>query len=196
MLSATVDVLNDGQIHKLSIFNGSLPISFFTILQGWHDAGDLSRFFLSCLSDNPFSAYFLELPPLKRADLERPFECVFVNSPALATVRADIEAFSTYFLPDTTVVDFSNLGGDARLVTPCPLAVNVDYTHLAVFSRMASSAQQLALWQRVAGLVDKNLNDQPLWLSTSGLGVSWLHIRIDRVPKYYSYQAYRTPGGW
>jgi len=29
------------------------------------------------------------------------------------------------------------------------------------------------------------------WVSTSGLGVAWLHVRVDSKPKYYSHEAYR-----
>lgn len=34
----------------------------------------------------------------------------------------------------------------------------------------------------------------PLWVSTSGLGVSWLHVRLDSRPKYYTYAPYKQPG--
>jgi hypothetical protein len=28
------------------------------------------------------------------------------------------------------------------------------------------------------------------WISTSGLGVPWVHVRLDRYPKYYQYGPY------
>ncbi len=31
----------------------------------------------------------------------------------------------------------------------------------------------------------------PRWLNTSGLGVPWLHVRIDSRPKYITYRPYR-----
>jgi hypothetical protein len=31
-----------------------------------------------------------------------------------------------------------------------------------------------------------------MWLSTSGLGVAWLHIRLDSTPKYYQHQPYTS----
>jgi hypothetical protein len=31
---------------------------------------------------------------------------------------------------------------------------------------------------------------QPIWLSTAGMGVAWLHIRLDERPKYYSHKPY------
>ena len=32
----------------------------------------------------------------------------------------------------------------------------------------------------------------PVWLSTNGDGVSWLHVRTDERPKYYTHGPYRT----
>ena len=37
-------------------------------------------------------------------------------------------------------------------------------------------------------------SQRPLWLSTNGLGVAWLHARIDARPKYYSHRPYRALG--
>ena len=34
--------------------------------------------------------------------------------------------------------------------------------------------------------------NQPMWLSTCGTGVYWLHVRLDTRPKYYSYDEYET----
>ena len=35
-----------------------------------------------------------------------------------------------------------------------------------------------------------NHNSRPVWLSTSGMGVPWLHMRLDQVPKYYTYEPF------
>ncbi len=37
------------------------------------------------------------------------------------------------------------------------------------------------------------LNSKPVWLSTAGAGVSWLHVRLDDKPKYYGHAPYRIP---
>ena len=34
-------------------------------------------------------------------------------------------------------------------------------------------------------------NDVPVWTSTSGLGVYWLHVRLDSRPKYYQHQPFK-----
>jgi hypothetical protein len=33
----------------------------------------------------------------------------------------------------------------------------------------------------------------PLWVSTSGLAVPWLHLRLDARPKYYGFEPYKRP---
>lgn len=39
---------------------------------------------------------------------------------------------------------------------------------------------------------DDNDDNNVVWFSTSGLGVAWLHFRIDPFPKYYTYRPYKT----
>ena len=34
------------------------------------------------------------------------------------------------------------------------------------------------------------LGGKPVWLSTAGLGVGWLHVRLDDRPKYYRHAPY------
>jgi len=40
--------------------------------------------------------------------------------------------------------------------------------------------------------MQKQISDRPTWLSTAGLGVYWLHLRLDSRPKYYRYQPYKA----
>lgn len=55
------------------------------------------------------------------------------------------------------------------------------------------AAQRRALWSHVGAALEARLGETPLWLSTAGMGVPWLHVRIVRRPKYYRHAAYRTP---
>ena len=80
--------------------------------------------------------------------------------------------------------------GDATLVVPSPRGPDAAYGHLAAFVRGASEAQNHALWEAVGEAVEERLNQRPLWLSTAGGGVSWLHVRLDARPKYYAYRPY------
>jgi hypothetical protein len=77
------------------------------------------------------------------------------------------------------------------LVVPRPLAEASAYTHVARFFRFAPRAQQDELLRVLGTVVPTMLSDRPLWLSTAGLGVAWLHVRLDSRPKYYRFDRYR-----
>ena len=49
---------------------------------------------------------------------------------------------------------------------------------------------QHALWRTVGEAVSERITDRPLWLSTAGGGVAWLHVRLDSRPKYYGHTPY------
>jgi hypothetical protein len=70
-----------------------------------------------------------------------------------------------------------------------------DYKNLREFSNNASIEQKERFWQKVGEKMEESLlnaNGAPRWLSTNGLGVSYLHAtRIDSRPKYYSFEEYR-----
>jgi hypothetical protein len=89
------------------------------------------------------------------------------------------------------VVAFANLRGDALLVVPCPAGDAGAYGHLAAFVREAPEAQRDALWREVGEAMARRVGARPVWLSTAGAGVSWLHVRLDDRPKYYGHEPYR-----
>jgi len=166
-------------------------MDYAQVVDAWITDAAFSRFFSGVLASMPYAAFFWEVRPVSTADAGRPFECVVVDSPQLSGVRADAAAFADYFDRNAGLVSrFSNLSGDAVLVVPAPVDTSTDYAHLASFVRSASVSQQCTFWQAVGEAVRESLTDQTLWLSTSGLGVYWLHVRLDTRPKYYTCQAY------
>ncbi len=189
-MKAEVELLAGGRIQQVALLAGERPFSYADIIQKWQSDNAFRDFFIDLLAQAPFVAYYWETPPITQATLKRPFECVFVNAPSLANVPAQRRAFANYF-NDNSVVDFPNLGGDAHLVVPCPQNPGDAFAHLATFSRNAPLAQQHQFWQRVGLAVANAVGQRPLWVSTSGLGVYWLHVRLDSRPKYYTYQPYR-----
>ena len=137
----------------------------------------------------PFGAYCWECPPVDEVKRGRSFECVFVSSPSLTRMGIDAHAFSGYFRPGCEVATFWNLGGDAMLVAPCP-AETGNFAHLASFSATASAERQDALWKAVGDALVSRIGPEPLWLSTAGHGIGWLHVRLDSRPKYYQHAPY------
>ena len=114
---------------------------------------------------------------------------------------------------------FTNLGGDATLVAPkdwsssshsslsssssSSSSSSLCYGHLANFVRGASDEQIVRLWRKVAETLKEKLlpttttpsssssTKQPIWFSTAGTGIAWLHFRFDSRPKYYLYQPFK-----
>jgi len=78
------------------------------------------------------------------------------------------------------------------MVVPCPDDPLSDYGHLAAFLRHSPEPQQHSLWELVGAAMHRRLGPRPVWLSTAGGGVAWLHVRLDDRPKYYGYAPYRN----
>jgi hypothetical protein len=196
MWQASVQPIEPGRVHRLSIAGGDRVLSYAEVVAAWRGDDRFCDFFSGRLAESAFAAYFFETPPVTRASMNQPFQCVLVDSPALAGVRAEPAGFATHFesaARGAEVVDFANLGGDAWLIAPCPTGPRATYPHLAAFSRLAPARQQRALWRRTGEALGRRLGARPLWLSTAGLGVYWLHLRIDTRPKYYTYAPYAAP---
>jgi hypothetical protein len=122
---------------------------------------------------------------------------VLIDAPALAHAHPSCQPFDEAFTgaaPDALTVCFENLGGDGRLIAPRPLTEAdrhaARFAHLVAFVREASETEAGALWRTTAREVRRLISDRPLWVSTSGLGVIWLHVRLDQRPKYYTHEPY------
>lgn len=171
--------------------NGTAP-TFADVIALWRGDAAFRAFWTHCLRETPFAAWCWECPPLTPRSLRNPFECVVVDSPALIDAAADPMPFAAHFRLRRPVAVFDNLGHDAVLIAPCPTAAHTDYAHLACFLATADDVQIDALWQSLGETAAAHRGEYPLWISTAGLGVAWLHIRLDRRPKYYRHAAYRA----
>ena len=162
------------------------------LLCAWQGDDGFRSLFNDALADSPFAAFRWETPPVTQATLARPFEFVLLDSPGLAR-RPDSEAFAEYFggAGEAEVVVFPNLGGDAIMVVPCPVAAPSAYGHLGAFVRGVPDRQRHALWQSIGQAMERRIGARPVWLSTAGAGVSWLHVRLDDRPKYYGFGPYK-----
>jgi hypothetical protein len=175
---------------------GDVRMTFSQVISAWRTDESFVAEWVAQLAEIPFDAYCLETPPLTKQMLAEPFECVFVDSPLLARQEADSQPFQEHFRKSQGSVAFQSLGKDALLVAPCPVSESTCYTHLAAFLRSASKEEARQLWRIVAERLGERLADTPIWLSTAGLGVSWLHVRLDTRPKYYRHRAYTSPHYW
>ena len=197
MWDCRIQDLNSGRLRRVRIFHEAQPLSYADVLARWQSDEAFRDTFIRLLTEAPQEAYLWETPPITRVTAGRPFEFVLADSPELARMRPDPFAFASHFeaaRPGAAAVAFANLGGDAQLVAPTPQAAADprSYAHLAAFARGAPGEQQHAFWRLVGAQTAARLSDRPLWLSTCGLGIAWLHARLDTWPKYYTHRPYRT----
>lgn len=181
-------------VHVLDASSG--PLTREAFLRELVSSADARTQLDRCVAEAPFEALFFEMPPLVRSRLDAPAELVLVDAPLLLRMQPDQDAFDEHLDgPGPRLRVFDNLSGDARLVAPCQDGPAESYVHLASFCRHAPPSQRDQLWQTVAEAALDRVHQRaaPLWVSTSGLGIGWLHVRLDSRPKYYSHRPYRDP---
>ena len=171
-------------------WNGE-PITRQKMLQHWRDDFAVRSLFADTLLEAGGEACFWETPPWTNSVLDKEFECVVSPAPALLRRPANPKPFAEHFdSSPETVHCFPNLGGDAQLIAPAPVAPHDAYPHLVRFLASAPLEQVDRFWQMTAEEMLLRISNIPLWLSTAGLGVAWLHLRIDTRPKYYRHHGY------
>jgi len=152
-------------------------LSFREVVELWADVhrdGSLFRaFHCQLLSDIPFEAYKWE--GLDRPEDQTAFQNQFDNAEDSAQT-----------------IEFPNLGRNAILVVPRPCGQEVNHCHLASFLRTCGAQEESMLWKQAGKSMLARVSDKPVWLSTAGGGVAWLHIRLDDRPKYYGYRDYKS----
>ncbi len=189
--SINKEIQND-RITQFTILQDGKTLTFKEVIQLWIENPDFRKFYNDILVTCPYSAFFWENPPADENSVNSPYEFVLVDSTTLARISSQSRAFETYFKTGKKVVVFPNLGKDATLIVPCPQEDHEHYSHLANFVRNAPIQQIDEYWKVVGETFQNIIGPQKKWLSTSGLGVYWLHARIDSRPKYYQYQTYKV----
>ena len=179
--------------HRYLLTMGGRHLTFGQVIDQWQQDVAFSKFFTSTLAASRFKAYRWETPPINQANKTRQFEFTLLDEPRLAR-RPDEQTFAEHFATGESneVVVFPALGKGTTLISPKPTNEATIYSDLASFLRSASESQSTALWQAVGIATSDHVSNEPLWLSTAGGGVAWLHVRLDRRPKYYGHEPYRN----
>lgn len=194
MVEVQTQELSDRRGLQLWLELDGKRLSFQEVAQRWQADPSFAQAFNQALADVPYQAIRWELPGLTAANWTQAFECVVVESQELLRPASALD-FQEHFTGEQLVVTFPNLRGDAVMVVPTPLGEVEAYPHLAAFVRFAPPEQQQTLWQVVGKTLEDRISEKPVWLSTAGAGVAWLHVRLDDRPKYYSYGPYRMKPG-
>lgn len=179
----------------IHLHSRGVPLSWRAVASGLTDDPSCRAQLTAVLCSSPHPAFFFEALPVSRETASRPFGFVLTDSPTLAAIAPDPAPFRDCFPGDEPVAAFPNRGRDATLVSPSPGHTPPHAGgHLAAFVRHAPPALVDAFW-RAAGVAILSwwqAHSEPVWVSTSGLGVHWLHLRLDARPKYYVHRPFRS----
>jgi hypothetical protein len=193
MYETLIEILHD-DAQRIHFTDDGYSLSYRDVLGLWSAEPTFVRHFTSTLASCPFAAFRWETPAVTSATLDRQFEFVLLSAGGLANRTPDTRSFARQLSACTgenPVAVFDNLGGDATLVVPANPGDENICMDLAGFTRGAAESRQLALWVAVGEAMTRRVGEQPVWLSTAGGGVAWVHIRLDSRPKYYGYAPYR-----
>jgi hypothetical protein len=165
---------------------------------------------LKCSTTKLKSAYFWECSPVSQTTLNKPFEFVVIKSESLNSQVQDPYKYKGFINDNSNahVFNFTSFSG-TNLIIPAPwfssqeksISGSVkweesleirDYGNISRFTENAPLEQQREFWGKVAEELNKSLetNSAPQWLSTHGLGASYLHVRICKTPMYYQHKEY------
>ena len=152
--------------------------------------------FINILKNSPYNSYYFQTPNIR--SLNDPIEFVLIKSETLHKKTADWTKYKEYMKRkprNRTSLSFDNLSGNTKLVVPFNKKENIKYGHLKDFILNASKEEIRDILLKVGEEVEnyKNnsiTNEKPLFLSTHGDGVPWLHFRIESSPIYYLYKPY------
>lgn len=115
------------------------------------------------------------------------YEEKIIECPILNNLHQNIIPFENYIYAhyDKAVTSFYNSSRTAKLVIPIPQS-DKNFTTLKDFIDNASENHQKQFWKCVAYEIRQmNKLHKKIWVSTHGLEVGYLHVRIDTYPKYY-----------
>lgn len=191
MFKADTSELPSGRHYR--ILEDGAPLSFRCFFELLAADEEFEYWYTEELAKFEATAFYWELPPLTAATFDKGAEFVLIEAPMLANFAPEPAPFAGQFerAQEEEIVVFPNLGGDAVLVVPSPRGPDENYPHLAAFLRRGDKDQVRDLWRRTAQEMLRSVGERPIWLSTAGGGVAWLHMRLDSRPKYYSYGPYR-----
>lgn len=195
MYDITTELLQEGNATRYRVQSNGISLSYGDALDLLRKDREFRSYLTEQLTRSTYTAFRWETPSIQIKTRSRDFEFVLLNYPSFTKRKTDADTFKSYFAAsqdENGIVSFGNLSGDATLIVPSPRTSENTYGHFASFLRKAPVFQIDALWQKIGELVLSMVSDRPLWLSTAGGGVAWLHVRLDAAPKYYGYAPYRN----
>lgn len=182
------------QSHLWQILEDGQPLSFAQVIEGWRDNVVFREFYWATLLKHGENGCFWEHPKLNKSTVDQPYECVITQTDAFSKRTANFRPFARAVSPGKRISIFPNLSGEALLVVPNQSdEISFNGRDLISFHQTAPIDLVHDLWKNIGRETAKAIAaDAPFqYLSTHGLGVLWLHIRLEQSPKYYHHRPYK-----
>lgn len=178
------------QVH---ILKDAVQLPFARIIEGWRYSPAFRSFYTETLLAHGGNGCFWEHPRLNKSTVDQAYECVITQTDTFSGRTANFRPFAREMRPGERIGSFPNLSGEALLVVPNQSdEISCNGRDLISFLRTAPEKLMHEFWARVgqetAAAIDAGSPFQ--FLSTHGLGVLWLHVRLEERGKYYSFKAY------
>jgi len=178
----------------LQLQKNGQPLSFAQVVKYWSDHESFREFYTSTLLKHGGTGCFWEHPRLNKSTADQAYECVITQTDAFSKRVANFRPFSRAVSPGQRISTFPNLSGEALLVVPNP-SDEISFNGRDLISFLQTAPDDLVhdLWKAIGKETASAIeNGTPFqYLSTHGLGVLWLHIRLEQGPKYYHHRPYR-----
>jgi hypothetical protein len=178
----------------LQLQENGQPLSFAKVIQRWRENEPFREFYTTTLLKHGGSGCFWEHPRLNKSTADQAYECVITQTDAFSTRTANFGPFSRAVSPGKRISIFPNLSGEALLVVPNQ-SDKISFNGRDLISFLHTAPDDLVhdLWkiigQETATAISSEAPFQ--YLSTHGLGVLWLHVRLEQGPRYYHHRPYR-----
>lgn len=139
---------------------------------------------------------YLEFPGLNKLNCNKRAEFVLINTEEF--YKSDYSAFNEHFInkQQESIILFKNQKKDTDLITVCPSTdenFNNSCSDIMTFMKsnyVLKTIKHQLLINIGIKMLECLQNDQLKYLSTSGRGVNWLHVRICDSPRYYNNHKY------
>lgn len=147
--------------------------------------------FIDSFHRTKFKTFFWECSPVSASNAQSD-AFVYVILRTSIPLTQDFTAFQEHHPPTSRreIISFDSKSGGTILVVPTP-SYQRNQRQMSSLGPYLRDPQNtpIRLFQHVAKIILHTLatTKNMIWLNTHGLGVPWLHIRIDFFPKYNSF---------
>ena len=186
--------INPDTFKVILVFNGKIQTFHQALNFMKHSPLIFQNDLKQCVIDSNFKSIFIEFPCL--TNLMEKFEFVIINAVQMENIIPNSSSFKINHNNNNNIIITKSLSMDTTLIIP---NINSKNNYADIYNFLDPNNNNLVdidiiskFWENTASQIILELNSKKkIWISTSGLAVHWLHLRISESPKYYNHEPYK-----